>query len=189
MTTRSPSRRVRKREQRTEGCAPVFDDDDAVHPLVSHGQPFAGHADLRGVNGGGVEIIRRHAIDGSGREEGVLFLGGDAFCAERKELADDAIEPGIRGGDDAHLGAGGAGLLLAEIEIDDLECGAVLDGDIDGFFEQAGVEQMSFEGDDAFADAGGCAAIGRGVIGELKDEAFRGAAGFHELVERRLDDR
>ena len=188
VTTRSPLRKVPEKRAADGGVRAGFHDDDAIHALVAHREPFAGDADLRGVNGRGVKVVRGHAIHGGGRERGVLLLGGDALCAEGKELADDAVEPGVRGSDDAHLGAGDAGLLLAEIEVEDLEGAAVLDGDIDGFFEQSGVEQMPLERDDALADAGGCAAIGRGVIGELQDEAFRGAAGFHELVERRLDD-
>ena len=180
---------VPKKRAARGGLLLGFDHDHAIHALASHREPGAAHAHLRRVDGRGVEVVGRHAIERGRGERGVDFLGGHALGPEREELADDAVEPGIRGGGDAHLRVGGAVLLLAEVEVQHLEGAPVLHGHIDRFFQEAGMEEMPLQRDHAHPHRSGGGGWDRRAVAHLQHQALRGAAGLHELIQRRLDDR
>ena len=153
---------LQRPEERASRGPALIDHDHSIHPLVLDRNPFLRDSNLGWVNGRGVKVIRGDPVRRRGRERRVAFLGRDAFCPEREELAEDAVEPRLGRRDDAHFRARGAGLLLAEVEMQHLERAAVLNRHVHGFLQQSRVQQMPFESDDPLANRRRCRGIGAG---------------------------
>ena len=100
-------------------------DDDRIHPLLLDFDPLALEANVRAVVGRRIEVVGHAAVLFRRFHEHVAF----AFrvAAERGQLLQQVIEHRLLGGRDAHLELRDVVIGPADIELEDLVGGLVLD--------------------------------------------------------------